>query len=251
MHSGCLPLRGAAAFFMATTHRPKITRKELKQPDEFMTAAFTVEDFVAHHLDKVLTGAIAILVLAGVLFLIYQHVNTVRREAAEQFYDAFSALNAKDYKGAEQKFDDLIAKHPSSSAASMARFYLGIAYFNAGDLDRARHALEQYTQTEAPRSLHELALMDLGVIYEQARDYDKAVKAYNRAAALNGPQSNDARVSAARVLLLEGKRDAAISAYQDFLKTNPYAPQRETVVQALANLGMSPPAAGGSPATAP
>ena len=75
----------------------------LKQPDEFMTAAFTVEDFVEHHLNKVITGAIAVLVLAAALFLIYQHVMSVRKEAAEQLYEAFSALNSKDFKGAEQE----------------------------------------------------------------------------------------------------------------------------------------------------
>jgi hypothetical protein len=49
----------------------------------------------------------------------------------------------------------------------------------------------------------------------------------------------------------EGKRDAAIAAYQDFLKANPYAPQRDTVVQALANLGVSAPAPANMPPPAP
>ncbi len=236
---------------MATTHRPKIRRKDLKQPDEFMTAAFTVENFVEHHLNKVISGAIAVLVLAAALFLIYQHVISVKKEAAEQLYEAFSALNSKDYKGAEQKFDTLIAQHPSSSAAGLARFYLGIAYFNSGDLAHARQALESYTENEAPDSLRELALMDLGVVYEQMGEYAKAARTYGRAAALNGPESNDARVAVARVLQLDGKRDAAISAYQDFLKANPYAPQRDAVVQALANLGVTAPAAGSGPAMAP
>jgi tetratricopeptide (TPR) repeat protein len=82
-------------------------------------------------------------------------------------------------------------------------------------------------------------------------DYAKAAKAYGRAAALNGPESNNASVAVARVLQLEGKRDAAISAYQDFLKANPYAPQRDTVVQALANLGVSAPASAGPPGMTP
>ena len=234
-----------------TTHRPKIRRKDLKQPDEFMTAAFTVEDFVEHHLNKVITGVIAILVLAAALFLMYQHVSNAKKAAAEQLYEGFSALNSKDYKGAEGKFSALIAQHPSSNAAGLARFYLGIAYFNSGDLAHARQALESYTESEGPDSLRELALMDLGVVYEQMGEYDKAAHTYGRAAALNGPESNDARIAVARVLQLEGKRDAAISAYQDFLKANPYAPQRDTVVQALANLGVSPPAPGGGSAMAP
>jgi tetratricopeptide (TPR) repeat protein len=239
-------------FFMATTNRPKIRRKDLKQPDEFMTAAFTVEDFVEHHLNKVITGVIAVLVLAAALFVIYQHVSSIKKATAEQLYEAFSALNSKDYQGAEQKFNTLIAQHRSSDAARLARFYLGIAYFNSGDLAHARQALESYTASDGPESLHGLALMDLGVVYEQMGEYGKAAQTYGRVAALNGPESNNAHVAVARVLQLEGKRDAAISAYQDFLKANPYAPQRDTVVQALANLGVSTPVvAGGGPQMAP
>src|SRR5215469_16802920 len=235
---------------MPTTHRPKIRRKDLKQPDEFMTAAVWIEDFVEHHLSKVITGALAVTAAALIFFLIYQHVTSVHQRAAQQFYEGFSALNSKNYKGAEQKFQALIAEHSSSNAASLARFYLGVAYFHSGELANARRALEEYTQGAAPASLRELALMDLGVVYEQMGEYPKAAEAYRQAGALNGPESNNARVAGARVLQLEGKRDAAITAYQDFLRANPYAPQRETVVQALADLGASAPAAGG-PAAAP
>jgi tetratricopeptide (TPR) repeat protein len=231
---------------MATTHRPKIRRKDLKQPDEFMTVAFSVEDFVEHHLNKVITGAVAVLAVAAALFLIYQHVENVRQRTAEQFYEGFSALNSKDYKTAEQKFEVLIAGHPSSNAAALARYYLGLAYFKSGDLTHARQALEEYAQGEGPQSFRELALMDLGVVYEQTGEYAKAAETYRQAAALNGPEANNAHVAVARVLQLEGKREAAISAYQDFLKANPYAPQRDTVVQALANLGVSAPTPGGA-----
>jgi|SRR5579875_1346728 tetratricopeptide (TPR) repeat protein len=233
---------------MASTHRSKIRRKDLKQPDEFMTVAYSVEDFIEHHLSKVITGAITVLAVALALFLIYQHVASVRRRTAEQFYGGFSALNAKNYKAAEQKFQTLIAQHPSSKAAALARYYLGLAYFNSGDLTRARQALEEYTQGEGPQSFRELALMDLGVVYEQSGEYGKAGEAYRQAAALNGPEANNARVAVARVLQLQGKREAAISAYEDFLKANPYAPQRDTVVQALADLGVSVPALAGAAA---
>lgn len=236
---------------MATTHRSKIRRKDLKQPDEFMTVAYSVEDFVEHHLSKVIGGAIVVLAVAAVFFLIYQHVNTVRNEAAEQFYRGFAALNSGNYANAELKFDALIAQHPSSKAAELARFYRAIAYFNSGDLKRARQELEDYAQgTAAPPSLRELALMDLGVVYEQSQDYPKAADAYQRAAELKGPESNNARIAVARVLQLEGKRDAAIKAYQNFLSSNPYAAQRETVIQALANLGVSAPP-GAASSTAP
>jgi tetratricopeptide (TPR) repeat protein len=249
MPAAC-PAQGSR-FFMATTHRQKIRRKDLKQPDEFMTVAYTVEDFIENHLNKVISGVVAALILAAVFFLIYQHTVSVRQKAAEQFYEGFSALNSKDYKSAEQKYDALIAEHPSSAAASLARFYLGLAYFNSGDLPHARQSLEEYTQGEAQHSLRELALMDLGVVYEQMGEYAKAAGTYRQAAAINGPQANNAQVAVARVLQLAGKRDAAIKAYQDFLKANPYAPQRDTVVQALASLGVSAPAIGGGPVAAP
>jgi TolA-binding protein len=236
---------------MATTHRPKLRRKDLKQPDEFMSVAATVEEFVELHLRKAIGGLIAVLIVAVAAFAIYQHQVTVHQEAAEQFYEGFSALNSKNYQGAEQKFTALIAAHPSSEPASLARFYLGLTYLATGDLARARQELETYTQGAGPQSMRELALMDLGVVYEQMGEYAKAVETYRQAGDLNGPQSNDARLAVARVMQHEGKRDAAIAAYQDFLKANPYAPQRDTVVQALANLGVSAPAPANMPPPAP
>ncbi|MGO9059000.1 MAG: YfgM family protein [Candidatus Binataceae bacterium] len=229
---------------MATTtrHRPKIRRKDLKQPDEFMTVAYSVEEFVEHHLRKAIAGLVTILIVAAAIFAIYQHQLSVKHEAAEQFYEGFSALNSKDYKGAEQKFDALIADHPSSEAAHLARFYRALAFLGNGDLAQARDGLEDYTQGAVVESMHELALMDLGVVYEQMGEYAKAVDAYRRAADLNGPESANAHLAVARTLQLRGKRDAAVAAYQDFLKANPYSAQRDTVVQALANLGVSAPA---------
>jgi len=225
---------------MATTRqRPKIRRKDLKQPDDFMTVAYSVEEFVEHHLVKAIAALVTVLIVAAALFVIYQHRVSVKAQAAEQFYEGFSALNSKDYKGAEQKFDALIADHPTSEPAHLARFYRALAYLGAGDLAQARQGLEDYVQGAVAPSIHELALMDLGVLYEQTGDYAKAVKAYQQAGDLNGPESANARLAVARLLQLEGKRDAAIAAYQDFLKANPYAAQRDTVVQALANLGVS------------
>ncbi len=159
-------------------------------------------------------------------------------------------MQSKDYQGAEQKFNALIVEHPSSEPASLARFYLGLSYLTTGDLPRASEQLDRYTQSSAPQSMREMALMDLGVVYEQMGKYAKAAETYREAGDLKGPASNDALLAAARALQLEGKRDAAIAAYQNFLKDNPYAPQRDTVVQALANLGVSVPA-GVAPAAAP
>jgi tetratricopeptide (TPR) repeat protein len=228
----------------STRQRPKIRRKDLKQPDEFMTVAFSVEEFVEQHLIKAIAAIVTVLIVAAALFAVYQHRVSVKSQAAEQFYEGFSALNSKDYKGAGQKFDALIADHPTLEAAHLARFYRALAYLGAGDLTRAREGLEDYAQGAVAPSMHELALMDLGVVYEQTGDYAKAAQAYRRAGDLNGPESANAHLAVARVLQVEGKRDAAIAAYQDFLKANPYAAQRDTVVQALANLGVSVP---GSP----
>ncbi len=206
-----------------------------------MTVAYSVEEFVQQHLNKVILGALMVLLAGAVFFLIYQHVNAAKRAAAEQFYEGFSALNSKDYQRAEMKFDALIADHPSSAAAGLARFYRAIAYFDSGNLTKAREALQDYTRGHVPASLRELALMDLGIVDEQMHDYAAAIGAYRQAAELKGPESNNARIAIARVLQLQGKREAAIKAYQDFLSTDPYAPQRETVIEALANLGVSAP----------
>jgi len=225
---------------MATTTRPKLSRKELKQPDEFISFLDQTLAFVEENLSRVIFGAVALVALLGIIFAFRFYYQHQQRIAAEDFYTAVSALERKDYKAAEQGFMQLADHQPGQSLGRLARFYLGSTYLDQAQPSKARAALAAYLQAGGTPPFTQLALCQLGSANEDLGDFKKARDAYAHAAALEGPERERAALDSARMLALLGDRRGAIAAYQAFLKTNPYATQRPDVVEALANLGATP-----------
>jgi tetratricopeptide (TPR) repeat protein len=231
---------------MATsrTRHHKLTRKELKQPDEFQTLIENAEEFVLGHLQQVIVSAAIVLVAGAILLGVYYyevHRDTV---AGTQFYSALTALNQKNYKQAEAGFEKLAADEPGRDVGKLSRFYLGTAYMADANLPKARDAFVSYL-SQAPKRLDlfsSLASHDLGVVYERMGEYTKAEGAYSAAAAIPGPSQAQAELDVARMRLRQGNKQGAIEAYQQFLKMHPFSEDRQTVVEALAQLGVAPQA---------
>lgn len=233
---------------MATTRtHPKITRKELKQPDEFQAFIANAQQFLLNNLQQVIVSG-AIVLAAGALAVgIYYyevHRDTV---AGDRFYSAIAEMNQKNYKAAEADFEKLAADEPNREVGKLSRFYLGNAYFQEGQLEKARDALVAYAPDAKDDLFASMAYADLGVIYEKMGDLKKAQGAYSQAASIPGPEQNRAQLNVARLMSVQGDKDGAIKAYQNFLASNPFSQERPTVIEALANLGAAPPSPGAAP----
>ena len=87
-----------------------------------------------------------------------------------------------------------------------------------------------------------MAYEDLAVIYEKMGDLQKAQGAYAQAAAIPGPEQSRAQLQVARLMAAQGDKAGAINAYQNFMLSNPFSRDRQTVIEALANLGAPAPA---------
>ncbi|HLH78354.1 MAG TPA: tetratricopeptide repeat protein [Candidatus Binataceae bacterium] len=224
------------------TQRHHISRKELKQPDEFMVFASEVQDFVARHIQKVALGAAVLAVLAASGFAVYHYQQVRTARAAQLFYAGFHALDGKQYSQAEAIFSQLAAQRSHSEIGRLANLYLGLTYLKAGKLAQARDKLVNYADQGTISSFRQLALLNLGVVYEQMGNLSGAQQAYSAAANLSGPAAVDARLAQARVLAAQGKRQAAIGAYDAFLASSPEPSQRQQAVAGLAQLGAQAPA---------
>jgi tetratricopeptide (TPR) repeat protein len=228
---------------MATTrtHHKRISRKELKQPDEFQNFVANAQEFLRANLQQVIVSS-AIVLAAGALAVgIYYYEIHRDNLAGDRFYSAVSELNNKNYTQAEADFQKLAEDEPGREVGKLARFYLGSAYFQQGQLDKARDALVAYVPDAKDDLFASMAYEDLGVIYEKMGDLKKAQGAYAQAAAIPGPEQPRAQLQVARLMAAQGDKAGAIDAYQHFLVTNPFARDRQTVIEALANLGSAAP----------
>ena len=226
---------------MPVTHR-KLRRKELRQPDEFITFFENLRGFLLDNVVQVIIGACAAIALAAIGFGVYFYVQYRDRLVANQFYEAITALDHKEYKTAETDFSKLAEDHPGASLGRLARFYLASCYMAEKDPAKARDALDEYLAGDDRPTFKSLAQLQLGVAYEDLGQFQQAHQAYSEAAKLPGPQKMQAELAAARMLVREGQKDAAIAAYRQFLKENPFAQERTDAFVALTELGVQPEA---------
>jgi tetratricopeptide (TPR) repeat protein len=223
-------------------HHYKITRKELKQPDEFVSFVDSATEFLLDNLRAVIISSIVVVAAAGIVIGTYMYETRRDRIVGNKFYQALAMLSAKQYSSAEDQFAKLAEEEPNRRVGKLSRFYLGCAYLGANDLPHARDAFVAFVAEEHDSTYANLALTNLGVIYERMGDYAKAAGAYQQASGVPGPEQVRAQLGMARMLAKQGVKEGAIAAYRAFLSAHPFAPQREEVVQSLAMLGASPTA---------
>ena len=220
-----------------TTHRRKVTQKELRAPDEFTAFVESARDFFLNNLRQVIISSGVVVIVGAIVIGVYYYERHRDTVASGQFYDAITALNAGKNKDAEAQFKHLADEEPGRRLGRLARFYLASAYMADGDLANARDALVAFLADERDPTFRSLALTDLAVVYERMADWKKAATAYQQAAADPGPEQTRAELGVARMLAKAGDKQGAIAAYRSFLTAHPFAQQRQDVMESLALLG--------------
>ena len=222
---------------MAVTSHRKVSRKSLKQPDEFVSTLDKVGDWVANNLFRVILGAVAVVVLIAIVFSFSFYSQHRQRVASRRFYRAINALSDKNYAAAERGFSKLVQRGASGPLGRLSGLYLASAYLAQNQPAKARDAVRTYLAEDGNRLFQQIALTQLGVCNEDLGEYRDAHTAYVKAAGLNGPEKARAEMGVARTLAKLGDRMGAIKAYQQFLRENPFSRQRDEVSEALALMG--------------
>lgn len=228
---------------MATTrpHR-KISRKQLKKPDEFQNFFENARGFVLDNLNQVILSVVIVLVAAAVGVGTYAYERHQNVLASDQFYAAMTALNQNNYKLAEKRFSQLAEHQSGREVGRLSRLYLGTVYLKQNQLKKARDAFAACSAATSGPIFKNLALTNLALAYERLGEFAKAENTYTQAARIAGPEQIVAELGAARMLLKQGKRQAAIEAYRRFLHAHPFSTHRTSVMETLALLGATPSA---------
>ncbi len=149
----------------------RITRKQLKKDDEFVSAAELIFRWVADNLRPLVAGigavgVVALLWWAATLWsgsrtedaslLLRQAVVTFEGEAA-----AGSLVPAGDVEAAEAQFRQVVESYGRSDQADMARLYLARIALSRGDTDGARSKLVELSERHSDNLIGRLATFDL------------------------------------------------------------------------------------------
>jgi hypothetical protein len=95
-----------------TTHRRKVTQKQLREPDEFTTLVDSARDFLLSNLTQVLTSAAVVVVAGAIAVGVYYYERHRDNLASARFYGAITALNGGQNKLAETQFKQLADEEP-------------------------------------------------------------------------------------------------------------------------------------------
>ena len=162
--------------------RKRISKKNLKH-DALVESVSKSARFVEDHLNKVLIGAVAVLVVVFVVGMVVRSRRATELEANAALVTATQTLNAGLYGQASTLLEDVITQYPGTRSAKAATCYLGTVYYHEGDHDQAMSHFDQYlSRTRQPGTLRTMALEGKAAILEQRRDFAAAADLYEQLA---------------------------------------------------------------------
>jgi len=208
----------------------RITRRQIKQPDEFISTTEHVLLFVRDHLKKIVVGVgiIVVIVAAFVLFRVWEERK--ENEASQRLNLAVEAVQLAnnpyregspvEYKNALTKMEEIITAFPRTSSGAFALLYKGNIQLKLGEFDEAIKAYDAFlSKSESERLYTLFALEGLGYAYEGKKDYGKAIEAYQRIVAMDqGFQAREARLQMGYCYEKLGKNNEALENYKTYLE---------------------------------
>jgi predicted negative regulator of RcsB-dependent stress response len=154
----------------------RLTRKEVKQPDQFVSSSVQVITWTKSHTKQFLYGAIGTIVVVGLVtgWSIWQKQR--RQQAERLLYEAvkvFNNVNKSVQKPTTEQtighLQNLIQNYSRTPAAALAYWYLGHLYFEQGNHMAALAAYEQAQHglsADRGRLLPALVRLNIGYVQE-------------------------------------------------------------------------------------
>lgn len=208
---------------MATASK-RISRKELRQPDQFQLGTEKALEFYKGHQTLVMSGigALVIVLLAIWGWQIYKDNQNVT--ASSEFNKALVAYQDNKYPEALAAFEK-VQTYRWSRYASLSHLYQTNIYLATNDLDKALNSGQRAVTATKPNTMfRQLALMALAAAEERKNQCKTAIEHFNEAQKIVGPLQSSAMLGKARCAEQIGDKAAAIATYKDYVKDNPGSP---------------------------
>jgi len=226
----------------------KITKKKLKEPDEFITLSQRVFLFITGHLKKVVTGGIVFL---AILLLIIFFQMWEKQKEGEAFRDFSLAMEIYQRAGSGSpeklpmqnkdvlaKFDEVITKFPRTSSGKLSLLYKGNVYLRLGEFEEAAKAYQTFLEKAGKERIYRLFAMEgLGFAYQGKRDYENAVRTYQKILEMgDSAQMVDAYLNMGFCYETLGKNKEALENYKQFLKASQKSMMTNVILKKISNL---------------
>lgn len=208
--------------------RKKISRKQLKQPDEFITYSGKVIQWGQKHYRQISLAAIVILGII-VAAVGYRYIDgrselkgfTLLSQASRHYTEKIQGEDTAEtaYEAVKPDFENILDDYAHKDAGKMARKTLADICFNAGQYDRAI-ALYQKSLKDFKKEpfYHSIILGDLALAYEANNNEAEAIQYFQQAA--NAPEAafpEQALFHLASLYEKEGKSEQSRKLYEKII----------------------------------
>jgi predicted negative regulator of RcsB-dependent stress response len=219
----------------------RLTRKDLRQPDEFQTLTRQGIAFVEDNRTAVMAALVSVIVLL-LAIVAYRMISQSRESSASAAYtEARQLLTEKKYGEAATKFDDVATRFSGTSYGPLALLERGNALLLADQPADAITVYERFVQNAPTDYLRQLAHTRIGYAQEKLGKHAEAQKSFTTAAAEPGPFGAEALFGAARNAEVAGDGPKAKELYAQLLEKHPSTEFRDVVTAHLIALGGTPP----------
>lgn len=231
------------------TRIKKISKKKLKEPDEFVSVTEKAFLFLTHHIKSIAAGGIVVLIILLSVFFYQRWEKKNEEEAYQKFslaveiYQMVSSPSREgspsEYKNVLEKFDEVITKFSRTFPGKTSFLYKGNIHLRLGEFEEATKSYQNFLQKAGKRKLYRLFAMEgLGYAYEGKKDYEKALQAYQKILEEGESfQLANAYLDMGRCYEKLGKKKEALENYKAFLKVSQKSMMTHAVLRKISILG--------------
>lgn len=212
----------------------RLSHKEAKQPDEFITLTNQALAWGREHQQTVVWSGIAVAVIVAALGITTAYRSAQRRDANADLAQALAKIQSSDFAGADAELTTVSERWSGTSIAPIAKLMAANAELRAGETDKALATLAAVPAADLPPFLHQQLLLTWGTALEDKQQWAEAAAKYKEAAAIAGPYTGVAIVGEARTTERAGDAEKARALYRQAYEQFPDLPGREVLATKIA-----------------
>ena len=201
--------------------RKRITRKDIRQPDQFITFSGRVIGFFNQHRGKFILAVGLVAAVSASIWGWQLYLSKQNRLASQAYATALEAFHEGKYQTTLDLMDR-VDQYRSPNYQRLAILYRAHSQIGLNKPKDAIPLLETFlTRTSRNSFMQQLALANLGYAHELANQCKEAIEAYDKAAKMDGPQKEQSLLSKARCTANIGQFSESIKIYREYLASYP------------------------------
>ncbi|MGH2670091.1 MAG: tetratricopeptide repeat protein [bacterium] len=165
----------------------KLRRKDLKQPDEFMTLTQRALTYARENERQVVLVTAGVVLVIGLALAVRTYREWQVTAAREALASAYRDFAAGRFEEAATGLREVRSRWPGTAAGELAGVYAGNALAELGKVEEAREVCRSVAEGAREPSLRQIALYNLGVLGRKAGDDEEAERQLHLAVEIEGP----------------------------------------------------------------